>query len=124
MFERVKESLSELLTPEEAKILVEKVIAQDLLKEAVVPGQHYYDKTKIIPSKFNRLVSEQIDPIVKQCVEEWISDNEDVVLELINRTLERGILNACASALNYQLQGPLATPRGDITNVLTKLGSV
>jgi hypothetical protein len=79
MYERVKESLGELLTAEEARDLVDKAIDQSLMQPRIEPQA--YGRDIVHDSEFVLLVRNQVEPLVKEAIEQWIADNQEQVKE-------------------------------------------
>ena len=62
MFERVRESLSELLTEEEARALVDRAINEALFKRTIEREYGYQARDVEKPSMFELMVVEEVKP--------------------------------------------------------------
>jgi TPP-dependent indolepyruvate ferredoxin oxidoreductase alpha subunit len=124
MFERVRESLSDLLTPEEAKALVEKAIDQSLFQPKLIPAKNYYEKDRYEPSRFEELVKEAVEPVIKSEVEKWLSEHHEEVKASIQEVVERGIATNVLKVFEMEMQQPLAEMGGKLCQVINKLGGI
>ena len=91
MFERVRESLSELLTPEEAKALVDRAIEESLFKRELVTPKNYHDKPYYKASRFEELVKETTEPILRAAIADWLAEHHEEVKTSIQEIIEQGI---------------------------------
>lgn len=108
MFNRVRESLAELLTEEEAKTLVERAISEGLFKpRQEKDSSNWNAKTRELPSEFATLVTDQVKPIVEQQIKQWLSDNSDQVLSIIQGVVERGIANVVLQVIKDETSRPM-----------------
>ncbi len=123
MYERVKESLGELLTAEEARQLVDKVIQESLLSPEIKYNS-YGSKVSEGPAPFVTLVRAAVDPMVKEAINEWIAANPDEVRLLIEGALKDGLLSAMAGAIKLHLSAPLSQLQASLYQVINKIGGV
>lgn len=120
MFNRVRESLAELLTEEEAKTLVERAISDGLFKpRQEKDGSHWNAKTKEVPSEFVILVTDQVKPIVEQQIKQWLSDNSDQVLSIIQEVIEKGIAGVILKVIKEETEKPLWNLRAELQQKLS-----
>jgi hypothetical protein len=124
MFERVRESLSELLTPEEAKALVEKVIERSLFERKLIPAKTYYEKDRYEPSRFEELVKESVEPVIRSEVKKWLTEHHEEVKASIQEIVERGIAGNVIKVFEMEMQKPLAEMGGKLYQVINKLGGI
>ena len=124
MFERVRESLSELLTPEEAKALVEKAIEQSLFKAKLVPARTYHEKDRYEPSRFEELVKEAVEPVIKSEVEKWLTEHHEEVKASIQEIVERGIASNVVKVFQAEMRQPMYEMSGKLQQVINKLGGI
>lgn len=124
VYERIRESIGELLTLEEAKALVERAIQEGLFKERVDLSQPIYNTgpTKYLPSHFVELVNAQVEPLVKEAIQEWIAENPQRVKAVIQEVLQDGILTAAYKALKTDLQAPTMELQNGLFRVINKIG--
>jgi hypothetical protein len=123
MFERVRESLSELLTEEEAKSLVERAIQESLFKRTVrVGGFNGYDKVQ--PSRFEELVKEAVEPLIKEAVTTWLVEHSEEVKASIQEVVERGIAGTVVKVFREEMRQPMYEMGGRLQQVINKLGGV
>jgi hypothetical protein len=122
MFERVKESLSELLTPEEAKALVEKAIQDSLFKPRII--KQGYNESKELPSVFAELVGNQVKEEVSNALKEWLAEHHEEVTAAITEALKDGIVTLVVSRFKSEMQQPMYALGGQVQQVINKLGGI
>ncbi len=126
MFERVRESLSELLTAEEAKALVEKAIEQSLFQQEKVYEGNSYNRRQIgvKPSRFEALVKEAVEPAIKIAVAEWLAKHHEEVKASIQGVVEQGIASTVVKVFKDEMSQPLWEMSSKLQQVVSKLGGV
>jgi len=122
MFERVRESLSELLTPEEAKALVDKAIEQSLFQKQTVRVGGFSGYDKVLPSRFEELVKECIEPMVRTTITEWLSEHQEEVRASIQGVVEQGITATVIKVFKQETQQPMFDLSTKLQQVINKLG--
>lgn len=121
MYGRVKELLGELLTEEEAKQLVDKAI-QDALFSTKKIYNSYGSFITEEPPQFIELVKEQVQPIVKDAVDKWISEHQEEVTQTIEKVIQDGILSACYKSFEAHMKQPMWNLQSEVSRILTKIG--
>lgn len=124
MFKRVRESLHELLTPEEAKALVEKAIEQSLFQAKLVPAKGYYEKDRYEPSRFEELVKEAVEPVINSEVEKWLTEHHEEVKASIQEVVEQGIASTVVKVFQAEMRQPIYDMGGKLQQVINKLGGI
>lgn len=123
MFERVRESLSELLTPEEAKALVEKAIEESLFQRQFVPA-HYGTPARHLPSHFEALVKEATEPVLKAAIADWLAEHHEEVKASIQGVVEMGIASTVVKVFREEMRSPMHEVGGKLQQVINKLGGI
>jgi hypothetical protein len=119
MFERIRESMGELLSEDDLKELLERTIEKSFFEERIVPSSsHYYDRDKKKPSLFQELVTEQVQPMMEKAITAWLQDNSEQVTTTIDAVLKDGLLGALSKAIEYKMQTPILSLRQEISNKL------
>lgn len=124
MFERVRESLAELLTPEEAKALVERAIEESLFKPKYKKGEFYNSPSIEVPNGFQVLVKEAVEPLIKSAIEQWIAEHHEEVTASIQGVVEQGIAGTVVKVFQEQMRHPMYEMGGKLQKVIMKLGGV
>lgn len=124
MFERVRESLSELLTPEEAKALVEKAIEESLFKPELIRGNSYHTPDRYGPSRFEQLVKEATEPMVKAAIADWLAEHQEEVKASIQSVVEMGIASTVVKVFREEMRQPMYEIGGKLSQVINKLGGI
>lgn len=125
MYDRIRESLGELLTQEEAQALVNRVIEEELFKDRqVIVGYSYNQRTEAQPSAFKEMAMEQIKPMIEEAIRQWIADNQESLKQQVNEIVEQGILKACYRALQAEFLKPTLTLQNEVTQVISKIGGL
>jgi hypothetical protein len=119
MFERIRESMGELLSEDDLKELLERTIEKSFFEERIVPSSnYYYDRDKKKPSLFQELVTEQVQPMMEKAITTWLQDNSEQVTTTIDAVLKDGLLGALSKAIEYKMQTPILNLRQEISNKL------
>lgn len=124
IYDRIRESLGELMTAEEAQKLVERAIEEGLFKERRVPQPGYSNPDKVLPSLFVEMVTAEVQPLVKEAIREWIKANPDAVNTVIREVLQDGILAAAYRALKGELEQATWNLQGQLAQVVNKIGGM
>ena len=124
MFERVRESLSELLTAEEAKALVEKAIEQSLFQQEMLYDSYKSRQIGVKPSRFEALVKEAVEPAIKIAVAEWLAKHHEEVKASIQGVVEQGIASTVVKVFKDEMSRPLWEMSSKLQQVVNKLGGV
>jgi len=124
MFERVRESLSELLTPEEAKALVEKAIEESLFKRELIRGNSYHTPDRYEPSRFEQLVKEATEPMVKAAIADWLAEHQEEVKASIQSVVEMGIASTVVKVFQQEMRQPMYELGEKLNQVVNKLGGI
>jgi hypothetical protein len=124
MFERVRESLSELLTPEEARALVDRAIEESLFKAKLVPAKNYHDKDRYEPSRFEELVREATKPVLKAAIADWLAEHHEEVKASIQGVVEMGIASTVVKVFREEMRSPMYEVGGKLQQVINKLGGI
>ena len=123
MFKRVRESLSELLTPEEAKALVEKAIEESLFQKKLLRGNFGAPDT-YLPSRFEELVKEATEPVLRAAVADWLAEHHEEVKASIQGVVEGGIASAVVKVFREEMRSPMYEVGGKLQQVINKLGGI
>ena len=124
MFERVRESLSELLTAEEAKALVEKAIEQSLFQQEMLYDSYKSRQIGVKPSRFEALVKEAVEPAIKTAVTEWLAEHHEEVKASIQGVVEQGIASTVVKVFKDEMSRPLWEMSSKLQQVINKLGGI
>lgn len=124
MFERVRELLSELLTEEEAKALVERAIQESLFKHETVRVGGFSGYDKVQPSRFEELVKEAVEPVIREAVTTWLAEHSEEVKVSIQEVTERGIAGTVVKLFREEMRQPMYEMGGKLQQVINKLGGV
>jgi hypothetical protein len=118
MFERIRESMGELLSEDDLKELLERTIEKSFFEERIVQSSSYYSSAQKKPSLFQELVTEQVQPMVEKAITVWLQDNSEQVTSTIDAVLKDGLLSALSKAIDYKMQIPVLNLRTEISNKL------
>lgn len=124
MFQRVRESLGELLTEEEAKALVDRAIDEGLFKRTIEREYGYQGREVEKPSMFELMVVKESEPMIKEAIEKWISENSEEVNKLIREIIEQGITGILSRVITEAFRQPLYQLQGNLSQVISKIGGI
>jgi hypothetical protein len=118
MFERIRESMGDLLSEDDLKELLERTIEKSFFEERIVQSSSYYGNDQKKPSLFQELVTEQVQPMVEKAITVWLQVNSEQVTSTIEAVLKDGMLSALSKAIEYKMQIPVMNLRQEISNKL------
>ena len=124
MFQRVRESLGELLTEEEAKALVDRAINEALFKRTIERGYGYQARDIEKPSMFELMVIEKVKPMIDEALKRWISENSEEVNKLIREIIEQGIVGILSRVIAESFRQPMYQLQVDLGKVISKIGGI
>lgn len=124
MFVRVRESLHELLTAEEAKALVDKAIEESLFKKTTKRTGQWGNESIEVPSDFEKMVRDQVDPLIALQIKEWLASHHEEVKAIIQEVVEKEITATVFKTFNAYMQAPMSELGGKLYSVISKIGGV
>ena len=124
MFQRVRESLGELLTEEEARALVDRAINEALFKRTIERERGYHGREVEKPSMFELMVVKESEPMIREAIEKWISENSEEVNKLIREIIEQGITGILSRVITEAFRQPLYQLQGNLSKVISKIGGI
>lgn len=118
MFERIRESMGDLLSDDDLKEILHRTVEETFFKDRVIPGAYYNSKPTIEPSEFKALVSEAVQPQVKEVVTQWVNEHQDEITTIIDGVIKERILNTCIRAFDDRLAGAMAPLQSQLYEAL------
>jgi len=121
--EKVKNKLvsdiGELLPDEALKEMVDKAMQEAFFKpQMVIEGTGYHQKQFSKPSVFEETVKQLIEPLFREEIKLWISENNDVVVEKIHSFLNANVETAMIGAIQSMLSGHFDLLKWNVANEL------
>lgn len=105
MRDRIKESIGELLSDEDLKIIIEKGVEDALFKRRVVYNS--YGNTREIPSLVDTLTEESMKEQMEVCVRKWLEENGDMLVEHIEKRLQEEGMKFFLDAFMSMMERPM-----------------
>lgn len=130
---RIQESIGDLMTDEDLKLLVEKGINDTFFKERPRPGWQnlsYHEQQRTpntMPPLMNEIVEkavkEQVEKIVQGYVEKYMVENTDTINAMVKDVIEQGAGAAMLAAINRSFNQPLVQLGMSVEMALSNLRS-
>lgn len=123
MFERIKAQMGELMTDEELKKIVEAAVQQAFFSPSRVienPG-HYTERTISGPPHIVTLVKGLIEQQVKDCIQVWLAEHSVEVTEMLQNTLDGGIVKAVAGAFDRMTNDKFSVLQNSLYDTLRNM---
>lgn len=116
MKERIRDSIGDLITDEELKVLISQGIKEVYFTEK--PGYSY--GAKPTPALMHEIIKECLGKQVQAEVNNWIKDNNKEVTEMIDQVIKNGIGMALISAINMKFSGEMMIFQNNLVNNLNR----
>lgn len=104
MFEKVRESIGDLMTEEDLKKIVEKAMQKAFFEDRV-DNSDYHAKT--IPAVFVVMMQEEMRIRVDATLKFWLVEHSAEVQALLQEVVDKGIMDALTRAMETRMSQPL-----------------
>ena len=84
----------------------------------------YNGRTVVKPSMFERMVLEQVQPMIKEAISGWLSEHHEEVEQAINGVVEQGIAATVVKVFRDEMRQPMYEMGGRLQQVINKLGGI
>ena len=104
MFERIKESMGDLITQDEMKSLVDKA-----MQEAFFTGRKANDRydSPLLPSLFVELIQKEMKAQVTAAINTWVKENPEAVTKALDEAMAKGFYNLVRQHQDSLISTPL-----------------
>ena len=120
MMGRIKESIGDMITDEELKVLIEKGI-QTAFFEPHYEKDNYgcvkISKEPLITSIVKNCLNKQVEIAVK----DYFKSNPDEVRDLLDKVIKEGITKCVLGVMDSKLQSSMFQMRDSISNMLRSM---
>ncbi len=116
--DKIRASIGDLMTDEDLKPLVTKAIESLLMEERVVGGTQHSKNVK--PPLLQEIMEPMIRKQVIKLVDEWFTNNAEVMSEVIGGVIKEGIFKTMISTMDSKLSGPLWEFQNKINEVFLR----
>ena len=89
MSDRVRESIGELMTDEELKLIVERTVENTFFKETIIPGSGYSSSTTK-PPFLEEVIKGLLEEKVKLAVYDYVRNHDEEVVSIIEKIIQEG----------------------------------
>ena len=118
--DRLRENIGDVMTDEDLKNLVDRGLDDILFKERIKQRTGgYHSSVEYDPPLIHVLLLEQLEPMLKQVVREWVNEHSDEVMAAFDKTMQDGLgqvmLNGFAALFDNALH-PVRQQVWDIAN--------
>ena len=107
MRDRIREGIGDLLSEEEVKKLIDRGMEEVFLKPQSIPNTRGFGDPTIKPCILHEIVKEQLQPIVADCVKEYLADHKSEVEETIKTSLTNGVGTCLVQSINDIFSGAM-----------------
>ena len=105
IMDMMRENVGSLFTPEDLKKIVERGIEKLFFESRLVSSS--YGRNDFKPSLSEELVEKHIKEQVKIAIADWIQNNPEKILPIIETTINTGITKHIANAIESAFQNAL-----------------
>lgn len=106
MFDRIREQMGDLLADAELKALVDSAINKAFF-EPVEQRNSYGHVVATHPPHFVALVERHMRDEVKSAIDLWLKQHPDVVKDVLDQAIARGLTQMISSYIDSKFQWPL-----------------
>lgn len=104
MFEKVRESIGDLMTEGDLKKIVDKAMQKAFFEERVDSTGY---RTVAKPAVFVEMMQAEMSTRVGAALQQWVTDNPLVLEQTLQRVIDGGVMDAVTRALEDRMSGPL-----------------
>lgn len=104
MFEKVRESIGDLMTEEDLKKIVEKAMQKAFFEDRVDNSGYH---TKTIPAVFVMMMQEEMRNRVDSALKIWLVEHSAEVQALLQEVVDKGIMEALTRVMETRMSQPL-----------------
>lgn len=119
IYERIRDSIGDLMSDEDLKILVDKATEKaffEPVRTTESSGYHSRDITK--PPVLVEKVAELLDAPIKAAVEKYLAENQEKVAEIIATQLEGKFSQVVMRSLDEKMYTPMENLKNELRSKL------
>lgn len=116
MMERVKDSIGDLITDDELKVIVEKGIDEAFFKPKIIVKE--YGRTESLDPLIYKVVKELLSENVNKHVTTYMKKNPDKVEQAIQEVIKDGIGEVVLQVISNKFNWTLEKLKMDIGNII------
>jgi len=118
MHDKIRDSIGDLISNEELKVLVDKAVQELFFTERRIPGSNSWDSNNAEPPLIHEIVEELLMETVQDIVKVYFNEHPQEILKVVNQVVKEGLGSALMSALTSSFQNDLITFKAGIENKL------
>lgn len=115
--ERLKETMSDLVTPEDLKKFVERGIEKALFEKRYKPNTDSWRSPSETPSIVEECVSKFIEEKVRTAVEQWLKENPEKIQKALDDAIQLGVAGCVMRTLDNRFQDIFGYGVGALQNL-------
>lgn len=114
VYERIRDSIGDLMTDEDLKILVDEAAKKAFFEP--IPGSRTYDSPTqpFLVQQIERLLQER----VRDAVNEWFTNNPDIITGLIDEAISKGFVKVVALHIDNKMSNAMSELRNQFSRTL------
>lgn len=116
--DRVKEGIGDLLTDEDVKKIVLKIM-NEVFAERGETKDGYGNIKKDGPMLLHTLVKDEMSSVIKEVLRTYLSEHSEILKEVIQLVLKRNVVSMISGVFNGLLQNEFNNLRSSIITTLT-----
>lgn len=116
MFEKIKSQMGDLLTNEDLKKILESAVEKAFFKDRRIPSPNTYGSSQIKESLFIELISKELKPLIKAAVKTWVTENQELVEQTIDKVLTKNAAGLIANAFGEMMSSSFSNFRYNLLN--------
>jgi len=104
IFDKIKESIGDLMSEEDLKRLVEAALQDAFFKERVTKNYQFGSTSEVKPPVLVELVEKLLRERVRVAVDAWLATNQDKLAPLIQKMVDDGLCTMLRRILEDKTQ--------------------
>lgn len=108
MFEKIRDSIGDLMTEEDLKKLVDAALHKAFFEERVTKGQYWNSPEERKPPVLIERFVEFFQPMIDKAVAQYIEDHKDEFKKIIQDNLDKGFAYCVTRSINSLMEQPLS----------------
>lgn len=106
--QKLRDDIGSLLPDDALQAMVQKVVNDEFFEKRKLPTKGYNDAPQYANSKFQNMVFEGVEPLIKEQVAKILEDRKDEIEKQVREAINEGVLKIALQALDTTVSQVIA----------------